>query len=280
MEEFINNLQNIILHTRRRICGNIKGSHRSNDLGNSFDFYGHRNYSYGDDIRKIDWKTFMRTENLYVREFTEQKQMHVNIFIDNSGSMDFGSPNKWYVSQMLALGLSYITLNSFNKLSLYSVNNKVETIREEIMGKKNFYELIKQVKDLKAKDKTNFKGIGYKTKFKSGITFIISDLMCDGLIDVLDFLYAKGQQAIVIHVLSPEEINPEYGEEIKLIDKETGEFRMIKLNNNVKKIYKEKFNIFLQKCKKNCETRNAKYIFAASDTPVTEIISRVVEVIE
>jgi uncharacterized protein (DUF58 family) len=277
MEQFISNLQNIILCTRRKISGNIKGGYKSNEMGNSFDFHGHRHYSHGDDIRKIDWKTFMRTENLYVREFTDQKQIHVNIFLDNSASMDFGGPNKWVVSQMLALGLSYITLNNLNKLSLYSVNNRVIPIKEEIKGKKQFYELIKPVQQLKTEGKTDFEGIGYKTKFKSGLTFIISDLMCDGFLDILDFLYAKGQEVIVIHILSPEEIDPTYDEKVKLIDKETGEIRMINLNSRIRGIYKDRINNFLNKTRINCGDRDVKYVFASTNTPVSEIICKAVE---
>ncbi|MFD3157702.1 DUF58 domain-containing protein [Haloimpatiens sp. FM7330] len=278
MEEFLKQLECAVLKTRKRIIGGFSGNYKSKLLGNSYDFYGARIYEQGDDIRKIDWKAYARTEKIYIKQFTEQKQLNVNILLDCSSSMGFGTPNKWESAKMYALGLSYITLKESNKLNLYCFNNKVEEKFKGFMGRKMFHEVVKIIENIKNEGNTDFKNINSNIKSLGGITFIISDLLSNDIENLLNITSQIGSQVVVIHIMSRQEIDPDYYDELKLIDKETGKEKRINFDKRAKQIYKSKVNNYIDNCKKQCEKRDIKYVFASSNTSHVEIILKAIEV--
>ncbi|MBF8982526.1 DUF58 domain-containing protein [Lutibacter sp. B2] len=274
MEIFLREIENLKISPRKKLLKGGKGNYKGKGFGNSLDFHGHREYSLGDDIRKIDWKSYARTEKLYIKEFTEERQMHVNVILDNSGSMNFGNPNKLEIAKMISLGISYLTLNQMDHLSFYTINNKLINIQRNIRGKEYFYRLIEEVSNIKFEDTTDFSGIFNIDTFMSGITFIISDFFGKEIEKNLDFLCSQGQEVIAIHVLSPLEIEPEYEEELKLIDIETKSIRRIQFTPKIKEVYMKKMKSFIEECKNTCNNRNIKYILASTDTSPSRIMSK------
>ncbi|MCT4592889.1 MAG: DUF58 domain-containing protein [Anaeromicrobium sp.] len=272
MEKFLREIENLKISPKKKLLKGGKGNYKGKGFGNSLDFHGHREYSLGDDIRKIDWKAYAKTEKFYIKEFTEERQMHVNVIVDNSASMNFGTPNKLEIGKMISLGISYLTLNQMDNLSFYTLNNKLNNIQRNIRGKEYFYRLTQDVSNIKFEEITDFSSIFNMDTFMSGMTFIISDFFGKEIEKILDFLCSKGQEVIAIHVLSSSEIDPDYGEELKLIDMETGSVRRIQFNPKIKKLYRDKMKSFIEECKNACNTRDVKYVLAPTDTSPTKIL--------
>ncbi|SFG57094.1 Protein of unknown function DUF58 [Desulfotomaculum arcticum] len=261
---FLKEIEQLIVFTRKRLVKGDAGSRRGKGRGISLDFHGHRGYLPGDDIRRVDWKAYSRTGNLYVREYTEERQLQVNIFLDSSASMDFGSPNKWVLARQVALGLSYITLKQGDKLSFYVLNDPIRVIRKQAGGKESFYHLLRQVRELKPAGPTAFSGITGSKLPGSGMTFVISDLFGEGLPEALDHLCSGGQEVAVLHLLSPQETDPGYEGEWKFIDLETGEARPVRLDQRTRAIYRVKVNEYLQNCAAICRRRGVRYVFGST----------------
>ncbi|SHJ87635.1 DUF58 domain-containing protein [Paramaledivibacter caminithermalis] len=278
MEEFLREIEHLIISTKKRLITGAVGNRKGKGLGSSHDFYGHRIYIPGDDIRRIDWKAYVRTEKFYVREFTEEREMKVNIILDSSASMDFGIPNKLNTAKMITLGIAYITLNQLDSLSIYTINEKIEILREDIKGKYNFYQLINPIKEVKGKRKTEFGLLKGFRSLRYGKTFIISDLFSKNLSLALDYLCSKGQDIVVLHILAPEEINPNYNGEIKLIDIETNENRMIQVDKIINDIYIKKIKKFVEKNKEICQCRDVKYVYSTTDMDYISILHKITEV--
>lgn len=269
----MNKIENLNILPKRRLVRGGKGNYKGKGFGNSLDFYGHREYLLGDDIRKIDWKAYTRTEKFYVKEFTEERQMHVNVILDSSASMDFGAPNKWEMAKKFALGMSYLTLKQNDYLSFYVLNDALKSIQKNVKGKEYFYELLEIISQNQPKGITDFSNILGIDGFMSGITFIISDCFGKGLEQILDLLCLKGQEVILIHVLSPDELNPNHEEELKLVDLETGDIRRIHFNDRVKEIYIRKMKAFITDCKNICTSREIRYALASTDEYPTKIMT-------
>lgn len=274
MERFLREIECFKVMPRKKILKGGKGNYKGQGFGNSLDFYGHREYILGDDIRKIDWKAYMRTEKFYIKEFTEERQMHVNVILDNSASMDIDN-NKWIVAKKIALGISYLTLKQSDNLSFYTINDKLKSIQKNVRGKEYFYELIELISKIKAEGITNFYKATHLENNMDGITFIISDFFGEKIEKVLDFLCSKGQEVVCIHILAPSEINPDYEEELKLIDIETGNIRRIQFNNKVKEVYMKKIKSFIEDIKNNCSLRESRYILAPTDIYPSKIMMKV-----
>ncbi len=129
----------------KRAAKGGSGMHLGGGRGVSLDFYGHSAYTPGEDIRKINWKAYARTRNLYVKDFTEERQIKLGVLLDRSASMDFGSPGKWEFAVKLALGLGYLALRQGDRLSFLTVSGGFEVLKENASGLGHFYDLLKVV---------------------------------------------------------------------------------------------------------------------------------------
>lgn len=279
MEKFLKEIEHVMIRSKKRLIKGPVGSRKGKGFGSSLDFYGHRVYSPGDDIRKIDWKAYPRTGNFYVREFTEERQMRINIILDCSASMNFGSPNKFQLAKLLSIGLAYITVNQKDMLNIYTLDNEVKILKKDLNNKEDFYQVIELIEGLSSIGRTSLDSITHIEDIREGMTFFISDLFGKKFSNALDHLSSKNQDVVVIHLMSPQEISPGFNGEFKLLDKETGEDRRILLNKETKETYKQKTNEFIDKCKKTCDYRNVKYVFSTSDIQPVNIIAKATEVV-
>src|ERR1700683_1222202 len=92
--KFLAQLEQLELVSRKIFLGRMKGERRSKRKGQSVEFADYRNYVVGDDLRFLDWNLYARLDKLFLRLFMEEEDLHFYVLIDNSLSMDFGSPSK------------------------------------------------------------------------------------------------------------------------------------------------------------------------------------------
>ena len=103
----LGDLPNLELQARYMVEGFLIGRHRSPQKGSSVEFAEYRDYQHGDDLRRVDWRLFGRTDRLHVKQFEEETQLRVFLVLDTSGSMDFRSrkeamPKIEYARMLLA----------------------------------------------------------------------------------------------------------------------------------------------------------------------------------
>src|SRR5262249_45864853 len=91
---FLTRLEQLELVSRKIFLGRMTGEPRSKRKGQSVEFADSRNYVVGDDLRFLDWNLYARLDKLFLRLFMEEEDLHFYILLDNSLSMDFGSPTK------------------------------------------------------------------------------------------------------------------------------------------------------------------------------------------
>lgn len=106
------------------------GSHKIQSRGFSRDFFQHRPYVPGDDIRALDWKAYARMDRFYVREFEAENQFSTYIILDYSKSMAFQSEkrdSKWDYACRLALALSYLTIAQGDAAGLIALSGETQT---------------------------------------------------------------------------------------------------------------------------------------------------------
>src|SRR5271166_5051773 len=92
------------------VDGFVAGLHRSPDFGFSQEFAEYRMYNLGDDLRHVDWNVFARTERMYLKRYRGETNCQVNVLLDTSGSMKFGSRGmeKLEYAKFLAASLLYL----------------------------------------------------------------------------------------------------------------------------------------------------------------------------
>ncbi len=149
----------IILRTRKEVFGSLSGSHISRFLGEGYDFAELREYNYGDDVKKIDWKTTAKLGKPYIKIYHEEKQLNVVVSTMLSGSTHFGLKRlkKYFMIELMAiLGFSAIKSkdlfthllfadklyhNSTPTKKIYAVNKEVElAVDFDVIGKAANYD--------------------------------------------------------------------------------------------------------------------------------------------
>ena len=222
--KFFQTLEAMSLNLKNNLSGFFGGMHRTNRYGQTVEFADYREYMLGDDIRKIDWNLYSRFEKHFIKLFTDERQMHIEIYLDCSASMGKENIKKGQYALALAAGLGFLAIHNMDKLSLKLIKDKSIDDSGIIVGKSAFYRNISSLEGL------SFDGDSYiseaicrtKSTGKSGLAVIISDFLTDNdWRKAIDYLSYQGKDVMLVQVLSSDEVRPSYTGRFNLIDSES-----------------------------------------------------------
>jgi uncharacterized protein (DUF58 family) len=219
---------NLELLARTVVDGFLTGLHRSPYLGFSMDFAEHRPYNPGDDIRRIDWRLFARTDRHYIKLFEADTNANFSVLLDLSASMSYGSHSltKLDYARYLAACLTYFSNKQRDRVGLVTFDHDVvdyvppsmkhldtilHTLDRATAGRPgSLAEPLLQITERLA---------------RKGILVVISDFYeePDAVLGALGPLIARGHDVIVFHVMDPYELEFPFQEASGFEDLETGE---------------------------------------------------------
>src|SRR5438477_9760061 len=116
--QLLRRLEALAVIVRRAVKGQMGGERRSVSRGRSPEFADFRNYTPGDDYRLIDWNAYARLDRFMLRLFVAEEELPLSLFVDLSGSMDWGRPNKAVTAKRLAGAIAYVALASLDRVRL------------------------------------------------------------------------------------------------------------------------------------------------------------------
>src|SRR6516162_1622242 len=140
--EFLARLEQLELVSRKIFLGRVKGERRSKRKGQSVEFADYRNYVVGDDLRFLDWNLLARLDRLFIRLFLEEEDLHVYLLIDNSLSMDFGSPTKLRYAKQLVASLGFVGLVNQDRVMVEAFNHQLTQSSPALRGRKSLWRLL------------------------------------------------------------------------------------------------------------------------------------------
>src|SRR3954464_13855845 len=123
--DFLARLQRLEIVSKKIFVGKTKGERLSRRKGQSVEFADFRTYSVGDDLRFLDWNLFARLDRLFIRLFLEEEDLHVYLLVDNSLSMDFGSPTKLRFAKQLVAALGFVGLVNQDRVVVEAFNDQL-----------------------------------------------------------------------------------------------------------------------------------------------------------
>ena len=148
-DEFFSRLETLSLEMRADLAGFFGGKHLVRTYGQTVEFADYREYALGDDIRRIDWNLYSRFEKFFLKLFTDERQMHTQIFIDCSASMGKDNPQKAAFTVGIAAALGYLSVHNMDKVSYKLIKgNKAEDPFGIIVGKRAFCSAMTGLEDL------------------------------------------------------------------------------------------------------------------------------------
>src|SRR5262249_5300365 len=219
---------NLELVARSVVDGFINGLHRSPYFGASVDFAEHRGYTPGDDIRRVDWKLFGRTDRFYIKEYEADSNSNFAVFLDVSKSMGFGSRGitKLEYGQILAGCLTYLVHRQRDRVGLWASDDDTA---EHVPRRANHMDVPLHVLDRLKPTKPGQLAPPFKKLAehfaRRGVIVIISDFYEDpeAVLEAISPLRFRGHDIIAFHVLDPAEIEFNYDEASAFEDLESGE---------------------------------------------------------
>src|ERR671936_2363005 len=116
--DFLKKLEYLSLVSRRVFRGSLLAQRRTMQMGGGIEFADHREYTPGDDFRYLDWNLYARHDELLLKRFQEEEDLHVYFFLDCSRSMGFGRPVKFDFARQVAAALAYIALADLDRIAV------------------------------------------------------------------------------------------------------------------------------------------------------------------
>ncbi len=275
--ELLGRLERMELVSRKVFRGRMKGERRSKRKGQSVEFADFRNYVAGDDLRLIDWNLYARLDQLFLKLFLEEEDLHFFALIDASESMNFGDPTKLQVAKQLAAALGYVGMCRADRVSVSALGP--EGRRAPILrGRSGLWKMLAYLESVDSGHNVSLydgvKDFSLRTG-GAGVCVLLTDLMDkSGYESALRMLIGRRMDVFVMHILSPEEIDPPLRGDRKLIDIEDGDAAEVTINAYVLEKYKETVKSFIAGAKQFCSRRSIVYIPVRTDVPVETIVTR------
>jgi uncharacterized protein (DUF58 family) len=259
--------------------GSVSGHHRSPHRGSSVEFAEYRNYVPGDDIRRLDWRVFARTDRYYLKEFEAETNLRCYVVLDCSGSMGFEGEHgtRLEYAKRLAATLSYLIINQGDAAGLLQVTEKTAT---EIPPRRNASHLqviLDTLGQARPTGETRLVPMLHELAEKArrrALVVILSDCFCDGdaLRDALQHLRFQKHDLALFHLLDPLELDFEFDRPVRFVDME-GSQSIITEPATVRAEYQAQLKRFLGKLRDDCHEFNADYRRVTLDRPYGEVMA-------
>ena len=281
-DEFFSRLETLSLEMRADLAGFFGGKHLVKTYGQTVEFADYREYALGDDIRRIDWNLYSRFEKFFLKLFTDERQMHTQIFIDCSASMGKDNPQKAAYTVGIAAALGYLSVHNMDKVSYKLIKgDKADDPFGTIVGKRAFFSAMSGLEDIVFDGGCDIDSavVGCEnTGNNDGLTLIISDFLTDSdWRRAVDYLCYKKRQVLLIQVLTPEELDPTYSGRVNLIDSEAEDLTdaknmRINIDGSAQLAYAEALKDVQSELYNFCVSRGATFITIPTDQPIEKVL--------
>ena len=218
---------NLEFVARTVVDGVINGSHRSPYFGSSVDFAEHRGYVPGDDIRRVDWRVFARTDKYYIKEFEADSNANFSVLLDVSKSMSFGARiTKLDYAKTLAACLTYLVSKQRDRVGLVTFD---EDVVDHVPPSAKHVDVVLHTLDRAQAKRPGRLGPPLRKLAehfgRRGIVVVISDFYEEPqeVLDAVGLIRFRGNDVILFHVLDPAEIEFTFDDASSFEDLESGE---------------------------------------------------------
>lgn len=276
-ESALAKLEQLSLVARRVRAGAIKGERRSTKRGTAIEFADYRDYTRGDDLRRVDWNVYARLERPFVKLLEEEEDLAVHLLLDGSGSMDWGEGESRKLDYGLRLigALAHIALSSGDRITIQLLGED-EARFGPSRGRGLIFRLFDWLAERSAGGMTDLNaGLSAYSHVggRPGLTILVSDLWSPaGFRDGVSALQARGHELVIIHLLSPDELDPPLGGDLRLVDIETGEAQEVSIDRSMHDLYCRRVEEWQRETASWCMARQVHYVPVSTALPWEQLI--------
>ena len=265
------------LVARNVVEGYLAGIHRSPFKGFSVEFAEHRQYSPGDEIRRLDWRLLARTDRLYVKEYEEETNLKAFLVVDASASMAFrgrGKQSKFEYAQHVAASLAYLMLAQLDAVGLITHDSKVRSLVPPKASSKHLLAIFKTLEATAPGGETKLANIWEELAARHlkrrGLVILLSDCLddADSLTRALQHLRYKHHEVMLFHVLAPEEIDFPFRNPTKFRNLEHRGEEITSDTRRLREEYLKNFTAWRESIRRRAEDLQVDYLMLRTDEPV------------
>lgn len=226
--EVLAKLRRIDLKARLVVEGFLTGLHRSPFKGFSQEFAEYRSYLPGDELKRIDWKLYAKTDRFYIKEYEEETNLKAYILIDASGSMQYTSTkiSKLEYASYIAASLAYLLIKQRDSVGLVTFTQTLDQYIPPRSNPAHLKVLLHAIDKIVPLGDTNLANTFHKLAEKikrRGLVIILSDLFDnkENVLSALKHFRHKKHEVLVFHVLDKNELDFSFSQPLILKDLET-----------------------------------------------------------
>jgi len=265
--------------SRKIFQGKVQGERRSRRRGQSVEFADFRPYVAGDDLRFVDWNIYGRLDRLFLKLFLEEEDLSLVLAIDCSGSMDWGTPNKFDYARRVAMALGYVGLVNHNRVSAFGFGGDGFHPLTGLRGRRRTRDLGQWLLDRKAVGDAGFDdamrtiALGRQGR---GVMIVLSDfLLRNGAEKGLRSVAGRGFDVYALQLIAPEERDPGMHGltgDLRFIDSEDGAEVEMTITSKALEAYGQATVAHATALRDFCVRRGIVHVPVPTTTPVDELL--------
>jgi uncharacterized protein (DUF58 family) len=273
-------ISNLYLRARWVVEGMMSGIHRSRSKGFSVEFEEHREYSPGDEIRRIDWKALGKFDRYFIKEYEDETNLRAYLLMDASASMNYASNGmtKFDYGCTLTASLAYLILRQQDAAGLVTFSNRIEAFIPPKAKRDYLTEILHALESRGPAGDTDvgkiLEEIAAQLK-RRGLVVLISDLLDDPeqVLKGLRLFRFKGNDVIVFHILDRAELELPFDGNVLFEDLEEAALRVSADPRAIGPVYRQVVQDFIDRMRKQCHENSIDYQLISTSTPLDQAMA-------
>ncbi len=277
--DVLDKIETLELAAHEVVEGVRVGMHKSPLRGFSTEFAQHRGYVPGDNLRRIDWRVYGRTERYYVKLYEAETNFDANLLLDASASMRYGSGTgtKLEYAKYLVASLAYLIINQRDSVGLGVFDSALRNYIRPKGSPSVIHDIARELELAEPKQRTDVAGILHNFAARlprRGFVMLFSDLLdnADAFMKGLDHLRFRGHNVTVFQVLDRDELTFPFRGTCRFRGLE-GAGETLTQPSRIRAAYLEELRKLIGQIRQGCERRHADYVLVDTSRPVDETLS-------
>ena len=227
--EVLARIRSLELRAKHAVQGTLSGVNRSPRLGESVEFVDYREYAPGDDLKRLDWRVYARTNRWVVKLFEEESNLRATILVDASRSMSYRGAeapmSKWEYAATTAASLATLAGEQRDAAGLQVCDREPREFLPPTASRAQVHAITRRLEESSPERETEL-GTALRAAARElprrGLIFVISDFLTDldALFDAMGQLVDRVHDVVLIQILDRDEIELPFDEQIEFHDLE------------------------------------------------------------
>ena len=274
-------ISNLQVVARLVVEGFFSGLHKSPHKGFSVEFAQHRQYVQGDEIRRLDWKVFGKTDRFYIREYEEETNLRATMLLDLSGSMAYGrrALTKAQYATRLAAALAYLMLQQRDSVGLVTFDTKIRRYIPPRSSVPHLRTILDELQQAQPGGETGLGAVFHDLVLRihrRGLLIIITDGFGDvkELVSALAHFRSAHHEILLFQILDRDEIEFPFNQWTRFESLEQADqFRLLD-PAQFRAVYLENFRKFQEEFTAGCHRHRIDLVTMTTDQPYAEALAQ------